>query len=49
MFFVRTFYLNTKFDIYVLLLVCNKINTTGDTCGVGPAYPSGAPEVIPDV
>jgi len=27
--------------------VYNKSNTTGATCGVGTAYPSGAPELIP--
>jgi len=29
--------------------VGNKSNTTGDTSGVGTAYPSGAPKLIPDV
>jgi hypothetical protein len=27
--------------------VCNKSNTTGDTCGAGTANPSGAPELTP--
>ena len=26
----------------------DQINTTGDTSGVGTAYPSGAPEFSPD-
>ena len=27
--------------------VCNKNNTTGATCGVGTAYPSGVPAFTP--